>query len=68
MTLLQAPIIIWWRMLLRSAILEWVAGTDATDTDGSARQLQVTYNDQDALALSPEWQVVTNFVVGAGVL
>lgn len=47
----------------RSAILEWVAGTDATDTDGSARQLRVTYNDQDALALSPEWQVVTNFVV-----
>lgn len=23
----------------------------------------MTYNDQDALALSPEWQVVTNFVV-----
>ena len=32
----------------RSAIFEWVAGTDATDTDGSARQLVITYNDQDA--------------------
>ena len=40
MTRAQAPIIIWWRMSGRSAILEWVAGTDATDTDGSARQLQ----------------------------
>ena len=31
----------------RSAILEWVGDKDATDTDGSVRQLRVTYNDQD---------------------
>lgn len=50
----------------RSAILEWVAGTDATDTDGAARHLSVTYNDQDPLALNPDWQTVTNFIVVPG--
>lgn len=32
----------------RSAIFEWVAADDDTDTDGSARELRVTYNDDDA--------------------
>ena len=50
----------------RSAILEWVGDKDATDTDGSVRQLRVTYNDQDPLALDPDWQSVTNFVVVPG--
>lgn len=31
----------------KSAILEWVNGTDLTDNDGSARELVVTYNDAD---------------------
>ena len=50
----------------RSAILEWVGDKDATDTDGSVRQLRVTYNAQDPLALDPDWQSVTNFVVVPG--
>ena len=50
----------------RSAILEWVGDKDATDTDGSVRQLRVTYNDQDPLALDPDWQTVTNFIVVPG--
>ena len=36
--------------------MEWVGDQDATDTDGEARKLKVTYNDQDALAVSPDWQ------------
>ena len=31
-----------------SAILEWTNGTDDTDNDGSARTLNVIYNDDDA--------------------
>lgn len=50
----------------RSAVLEWVGDQDATDTDGEARKLKVTYNDQDALAVSPDWQTVTNFIVVPG--
>lgn len=50
----------------RSAILEWVGDKDATDTNGTARQLKVTYNDQDSLAVSPDWQTVTNFIVAPG--
>ena len=46
----------------RSAILEWV-GTDADhDTDGAQRQLNVLWNDTDALSDSADWQVVTNFI------
>lgn len=54
----------------RSAIFEWVAATDAADTDGSARQLVITYNDQDAQigenegASDAQW--VTNFVIQPG--
>ncbi|MBQ8235150.1 MAG: linear amide C-N hydrolase [Clostridia bacterium] len=54
----------------KSAILEWVAGTDATDNDGSKRELKVVYNDQDAyigeMEGSTEYQVITNFVIQPG--
>ena len=50
----------------RSAILEWV-GTDADhDADGSQRQLNVLWNDTDALSDSADWQVVTNFIKTPG--
>lgn len=44
-----------------SAILEWVAGTDQTDNDGSARQLNVIRNDPQQ-----NYQCVTNFVLTPG--
>lgn len=51
----------------RSAIFEWVNGTDATDRDGSARQLVITYNDADAhigeAEGSSDFQLVTNFII-----
>lgn len=54
----------------KSAILEWVAGTDATDNDGSARELKVTYNDADshigAMEAATDYQVVTNFIIQPG--
>lgn len=54
----------------RSAVLEWTAGTDATDNDGAARTLKVVYSDDDS-AIGPreaasDWQVVTNFVLQPG--
>ena len=50
----------------RSAVLEWV-GTDADhDADGSQRQLNVLWNDTDALSDSSDWQVVTNFIKTPG--
>ena len=50
----------------RSAILEWV-GTDADhDVDGAERQLNVLWNDTDALSDSADWQVVTNFIKTPG--
>ena len=53
-----------------SAILEWVNGTDATDLDGSARQLVVTYNDDDAHIGEKEsqsdYQWITNFIIQPG--
>ena len=50
----------------RSAILEWV-GTDADhDVDGAQRQLNVLWNDTDALSDSVDWQVVTNFIKTPG--
>lgn len=50
----------------RSAILEWV-GTDADhDADGAQRQLNVLWNDTDALSDSVDWQVVTNFIKTPG--
>ncbi len=54
----------------RSAVLEWVGATDATDNDGSKRELRVTYNDDDAhigeVEAAADWQVVTNFVLQPG--
>ncbi len=54
----------------KSAILEWVAGTDATDNDGSKRELVVTYNDADShigqLEGASDNQVITNFVLQPG--
>lgn len=53
-----------------SVILEWVNGTDATDLDGSARQLVVTYNDDDAHIGEEEsqsdYQWITNFIIQPG--
>lgn len=54
----------------RSAILEWVGDTDATDNDGSRRQLTVTYNDDDAhigeAEAASDRQWITNFIVQPG--
>ena len=54
----------------RSVILEWVAGTDSTDNDGSARELVVIYNDTDSdvgsLEAASDFQWVTNFIVAPG--
>ena len=51
----------------KSAILEWVNGTDATDNDGVTRQLVVTYNDADAQIGeregANEYQWITNFII-----
>ena len=50
-----------------SVILEWVNGADATDLDGSARQLVVTYNDDDTHIGQEEsqsdFQWITNFII-----
>ena len=54
----------------KSAILEWVDGTDQTDNDGSSRQLVVTYNDSDANIgpeeASADYQWITNFIIQPG--
>ena len=55
----------------RSVILEWVpTGTDATDNDGSRRELVVHYNDNDAYLGDSEanasYQWITNFVLNPG--
>lgn len=54
----------------RSAILEWVGESDATDNDGAARRLVVTYNDDDAAIGKREgdasFQWVTNFIIQPG--
>ena len=63
----------------RSAILEWIPlqddpehpyGTDATDNDGSARELVVVYNDDDAYIGKAEgncnFQWITNFIIQPG--
>ena len=51
----------------KSAILEWVANTDDTDTDGAKRELKVYYNDDDGVLGQKEgennFQYVTNFIV-----
>lgn len=54
----------------KSAILEWVNGTDITDNDGSARKLVVTYNDSDdnigKREAESDYQWITNFVILPG--
>ncbi len=54
----------------KSVILEWVAGTDATDNNGSKRELVVTYNDADEhigpMEAASDYQVITNFVIQPG--
>lgn len=54
----------------KSAILEWVAGTDATDNDGAKRELVVIYNNADshigAVEGKADYQVITNFVIQPG--
>lgn len=54
----------------KSAILEWVDGTDATDNDGSKRELKVTYNDADShigdMEAATDYQVITNFIIQPG--
>lgn len=51
----------------KSAILEWVSGTDTTDNDGTKRKLVVTYNDDDAHIGKNEgnsdFQWITNFII-----
>ena len=54
----------------KSAILEWVNATDATDTDGTKRELKVYYNDSDSVLGENEgsnnFQYITNFIVTPG--
>lgn len=54
----------------KSAVLEWVAGTDSTDNDGAARKLTVTYNDNDGhigdMEGTTDYQVITNFIIQPG--
>lgn len=54
----------------RSAVLEWVGESDASDNDGSRRRLVVHYNDSDATLGTEEaasdFQWVTNFVLQPG--
>jgi hypothetical protein len=51
----------------RSAVLEYIAGTDSTDTDGQIRELMVIYNDDPtSLAGTDKFQLVTNFIVYPG--
>lgn len=54
----------------RSAILEWVGNNDATDDDGSARELVVHYNDADdylgEMEAESNFQWITNFIVNPG--
>lgn len=51
----------------KSAILEWTAKNDETDTNGTERVLNVYYNDQDAVLGIKEaednFQYITNFIV-----
>lgn len=54
----------------RSAIFEWIAGTDVTDRDGTQRELVITYNDDDMKIGEREgnsdFQWVTNFIIQSG--
>ena len=54
----------------RSATLEWVGATDASDNDGAARELVVTWNDADdhigPMEAGSDKQVITNFILQPG--
>jgi len=51
----------------KSAVLEYIAGTDSTDTNGQLRELMVIYNDDPmSLAGTDKYQLVTNFIVYPG--
>lgn len=54
----------------KSAILEWVYGTDKSDNDGSKRELVVTYNTDDEIIGEREgaadFQWITNFIIQPG--
>lgn len=53
----------------KSAILEWVNGTDATDNDGSKRKLKVTYKNlskTSKLKKNNSSQIITNFIIEPG--
>lgn len=51
----------------RSAIFEWVSETDKEDTDGTKRELVITYHDEDSqigeLEGKSDFQCVTNFII-----
>lgn len=51
----------------RSAILEWVGKTNDTDTDGTKRELVVTYSDEDShigvAEAASDVQWITNFII-----
>ncbi len=51
----------------KSAVLEWVNGTDETDNDGGQRRLVVTYHDDDShigqAEADSDVQWVTNFIL-----
>lgn len=47
----------------KSAILEWVNGTDSTDNDASKRKLNVIYNNP---AIDKNYQVITNYILTDG--
>lgn len=53
----------------KSAILEWINGTDATDNDGSKRKLKVTYNNiskKGKAKADNGSQIITNFIIKPG--
>ena len=54
----------------RSVILEWVTATDSTDNDGSAREPNVIYNDNDGALgeaeAAADYQWITNFILTPG--
>ena len=47
----------------KSAILEWVNGTDSTDNDASKRKLNVIYNDPSK---ESNYQIITNYILSDG--
>ncbi len=56
----------------KSAVLEWVGATDATDNNGSKREFKVTYNDKDAhigdMEAAADYQVITNFIFSQDIM